>query len=192
MSQQFKDRAFTDTKNHVYWSIPLGAIVLGLAAASFYQGVSTTLGVILLVAGLWQLAVAYLHLSNGKTAVMTLKQKGIQLPDKVFVPYKDIEDIWAGDPFPMLPHGRLNLVFKLNKDAKITQTKRSAPLQFKMFFSLTTVGNNISMIGKKKSVSLMAPGLRPLDGSKQNEESILEEIYARMEADDLQNEASHV
>lgn len=182
MAIVMKDSVYTDTKNHMYWGYVLGSIVSGLAVLSIIKDVNLGVGALLLITGLWMLATAWRHTKNGQKAIMTLKQNGVQLPDGVFVPYVDIEKIWAGDPFPMNPMGRLNIVFHLHKDAKLTQTKRSVALTVKMFLSCSTVGCNISMIGKKKSVSLMTPGLRPLDGSKQSEDDIIEELYARIDA----------
>jgi hypothetical protein len=182
MSTAPKDIAYTDTKNHVYWGLILGGIVTALGSFSFTKDVHIGVGSALVAAGFWMFFTAYFHSQNGKKAIMTLKRDGIMLPDKIFVPYTDIEDIWAGDPFPMNPMGRLNIVFHLNKDAKIKQTGRSLKLSMDSFFSRSYAGCNISMIGKKKTAMLMVPGLRPLDGSKQTEEQIIDEIYARIEA----------
>jgi len=182
MKGGFKDVAYTDTKNHVVWGFALGIIVTGLAAVSFIKGMHLGVGYLLLIAGVWMLATACWHTKNGMRAVMTLNDDGIDLGGGLFVRYEDIDKIWAGDPFPMNPMGRLNIVFHLNDRAEIVQTKRSVSLTLRTFLSLTTVGCNISMIRKKKSVSLMAPGLRPLDGTKQSEDDIIEELYARVDA----------
>ena len=182
MKGGFKDAVYTDTKNHVIWGFILGIIVTGISAVSFIKGMHQGVGYLLLITGIWMLATACWHTKNGMKAVMTLNVDGVQLPDGVFVRYEDIDKIWAGDPFPMNPMGRLNIVFHLKNEAAITQTKRSVSHSLRTFLSLTTVGCNISMIRKKKSVSLMAPGLRPLDGSKQSEDDIIEELYARVDA----------
>jgi hypothetical protein len=179
MSTSQKDASYTDIKNWFYWGLGIGSIIFTLGAFGLMKNVSTGVSFILLASGIWLLISAFLHSKNGAKALITLKDDGVLFPQEdLFIPYSNIEKVWAG----ATPMGALNIVLHLYKDAELIQTKRSVQYSFRSLFFLTTVGCNISLIGKKKMVSLMSPGLRQLNASKKDQVDVVDELYARIEA----------
>lgn len=182
MNQPRPPIAYTDTKSFGYWAIGLGAAVGVIAGYSFAKQMNTGLGAFMAFCTLYMAATAYFHFTmNGKRTTMTVSDDGVGFEGGLFVPFSDVDKIWAGDPFPTIPGDILNIVLHLKPDAPVKQAGRG----WKAFFFLTYVGGNISMIGKKKMISFMTPGIRPVAGPKVDQEDILEDLFERF--DDFEN-----
>lgn len=182
MNQLRPPIAYTDTKSFGYWAIGLGAVVGAIGAFSFAKKMNMGLGAVMAFCAVYMFAAAYFHFTmNGKRTTMTVSDEGVGFEGGLFVPYSDVDKIWAGDPFPTIPGDILNIVLHLKPDAPVKQAGRG----WKAFFFLTYVGGNISMIGKKKMISFMTPGIRPVGGPKVDQDDILEDLFERF--DDFQN-----
>lgn len=168
---------FTDTRQWISWGVGLGAICLTIAVYSFAKGLELGVGACLAVVAAWCFVTALRHLESGKNAVLELRDDDILLRDGLVVRYQDVTKVWAADPFPLLFVGTLNIVLSLKPDAKITQSKRS----IRALFFQSWAGANVSLIRKKKMVSLMCPGLKSLNGDM-TEDELIDEIVLRVEA----------
>jgi hypothetical protein len=168
---------FTDTRQWIHWGIGLGTICLTIAMYSFAKGLEVGIGACLTVVAAWSFVTALRHLQSGKSAVLELRDEDILFRDGLVVRYQDVTKVWAADPFPLLFVGTLNIALSLKPDAKITRTKRT----IRALFFQSWVGFNVSLIRKKKMVSLMCPGLKSLNGDM-DEDDLINEIVLRVEA----------
>lgn len=181
MNQPRPPIAYTDTKSYGYWAIVLGAAVGVIGVFSFVKQISMGLGAFMAFCAVYMFATTFFHLTmNGKRTVMTVSDEGVAFENGLFVPFGDVEKIWAGNPFPTIPGDILNIVLHLKPEAPVKQSGRG----WKALFFLTYVGGNISMIGKKKMISFMTPGLVPVNGGKMDQDEILEDLIERL--DDFQ------
>ncbi|NHZ96837.1 hypothetical protein [Massilia sp. CCM 8734] len=182
MNQTRPPIAYTDSKSFGYWAIVLGAAVGVIGIFSFVKQISMGLGAVMAFCAVYMFAAAFFHLTmNGKRTVITVSDDGVAYEGGLTVPFSDVDKIWAGNPFPTIPGDILNIVLHLKPDAPVKQAGRG----WKAIFFLTYVGGNISMIGKKKMISFMTPGLRPVSGQKMDQDDILEDLFERF--DDFQN-----
>lgn len=181
MSKAVERLVFTDTRQIIYWGAGFGIICMTLAMVSFAQNLEVGIGAVLAAVAGWAFLTAVRHLESGKTAVLELRDDDVVFSDGTQVRYADISRVWAADPFPMLGIGTLNLVLQLHPNANIKQTGRS----IRALFFQSWVGSNISLIRKKKMVSLMCPGLKPL-GCSMSADEMIDELCARV---DLANQA---
>ena len=174
-----QDQAFTDTKNHVYWGLGLGGVAAIIGLFGVIHNKELGLSYSMLVIAAMEFVAAYLHSRNGKVALMTLKEKGVQFQDGIFVPYTKIEKIWAGDPMPMLQIGFLNIYLTLSDDAEIAPSGKN---RFKGLLFQSVVTCSISRFRKIKMVSLQTPGLRPLNGPRVDPQDVVDALFERVEA----------
>ncbi|MDQ1815310.1 hypothetical protein RBA41_18580 [Massilia sp. CCM 9210] len=182
MNQSRPPIAYTDTKSFGYWAIGLGAAVAVIGIYSFVKQMSMGLGAVMLFCAIYMFAAAYFHFTmNGKRTTMTVSDDGVGFDGGLFVPFSDVDKIWAGNPFPTMPGNILSIALHLKPAAPVKQSGRG----WKAVFFLTYVGGNISMIGKKKTISYMTPGIRPVSGADMDQDDILEDLYERF--DDFQN-----
>ncbi|MBD8088519.1 hypothetical protein IFT48_00745 [Pseudomonas fluorescens] len=179
MSKSAERLIYTDTRQLIYWGAGFGIICFILALYSFSKGLEVGIGSVLAVVAGWGFLTSLRHLESGKKTVLELREDDIIFSNGIKVRYADIVQVWAADPFPMLGVGTLNLVLHLKPDAQITQTGRS----IRALFFQSWVGANISLIRKKKMVSLMCPGLKPL-GHGMDVDAMIDEIIKRAELAD--------
>lgn len=177
MSKPSERLIFTDTRQLIYWGAGFGIICLAIAMYSFAKNLEVGIGAGLTVVAGWGFLTALRHLESGKKPILELRDDDVIFSDGTKVRYADVAKIWAADPFPMLFIGTLNLVLHLHPGAQIKQTGRS----IRALFFQSWVGSNISLIGKKKMVSLMCPGLKPL-GCSMSTDEMLDELFSRVEA----------
>ncbi|MDQ1815311.1 hypothetical protein RBA41_18585 [Massilia sp. CCM 9210] len=102
----------------------------------------------------------------------------VPFADGLFVAFWDMEKISFINPLPIMFGSFLNIVFYVKPEVAVKQAGRS----FRRAFCLTTVGGNISMVGKHKMFSFMTPGIRPMSGPKLDQDAILEDLHERFEA----------
>ncbi|ATQ78577.1 hypothetical protein CR152_31715 [Massilia violaceinigra] len=172
---------YTEGKRIAWACIPTSAIVLALAVAAVREG-KTGFAIAGLVLGGWVAVMGVLQFAmNGKSATMTVSDEGVSFADGLFVAFSDMEKITFINPLPNIFGSFLNIVFHVRPDMAVKQAGRS----LRRAFCLTTVGGNISMVGKHKMFSFMTPGIRPVDGPKMDQDDILDDLFARF--DTLQN-----
>jgi predicted lipoprotein len=182
MNQTRPALAYTDIKSFGYWAAVIGVMVAAIGIFSFFKQISMGVGAVMAVCAVYMLAAAFFHLRmNGKRTVITVSDDGVAYEDGLFVPFENVDKIWAGNPFPSLPGDILNIVLHLKPDAPVKQAGRG----WKAIFFLSYAGGNISMIGKKKMITLMTPGLRPVGGPSMDQDEILEDLFERF--DDFKN-----
>lgn len=182
MNQARPPIAYTDSRSFGYWAIVLGVAVGAIGIFSFIKQLSMGVGALMAFCAVYMFAAAFFHMTmNGKRAVITVSDDGVAYEDGLFVPFSHVEKVWAGNPFPTIPGDILNIVLHLKPDAPVKQAGRG----WKAIFFLTYVGGNISMIGKKKMISFMTPGLCPVGAPKMDQDDILEDLFERF--DDFQN-----
>ncbi|NHZ78489.1 hypothetical protein F2P44_04200 [Massilia sp. CCM 8695] len=169
---------YTEGKRFAWACIPVSAIVLALSVAAFREG-KTGFFIAGLLLGGWAAVMGVLQFAmNGRHATMTVSDEGVRFADGLSVAFSDMEKITTINPFPNVFGSFLNIVFYVNPDVAVKQAGRS----LRRAFCLTTVGGNISMVGKHKMFSFMTPGIRPISGAKMDQDAILEDLFARFDA----------
>ncbi|MDQ1833420.1 hypothetical protein [Massilia scottii] len=169
---------YTEGKRIAWACIPAGAIVLALAVAAVREG-KTGFAIAGCLLGGWVAVMGILQFAmNGRQATMTVSDEGVSFASGLFVAFSDMEKITFINPLPMIFGSFLNIVFYVKPEVAVTQAGPS----FRRAFCLTTVGGNISMVGKHKMFSFMTPGIRPMSGPRQDQDAILEDLYERFEA----------
>lgn len=170
--------AYTEGKRFAWACIPVSAIVLWLCVAAFREG-KTGFFIAGLLLGGWAGVMGIVQFAmNGKAATMSVSDEGVRFADGLFVAFSDMEKITTINPFPNIFGSFLNIVFYVKPDVAVVQAGRS----LRRAFCLTTVGGNISMVGKHKMFSFMTPGMRPMSGAKMDQDAILEDLFARFDA----------